>query len=134
MSRCIGQQEILVAALAKKRDGVTKRHAHHDTKRKEDGLLLMNRVRANGQLVTLLEGLPLTAKGKTKQQQEQAMKVPCTLLFSFQNYMNCVKTPKSAITSLLLATQLDDEGKDIVRAMLKMRHENVTASAAKYRK
>jgi len=48
--------------------------------------------------------------------------------------MNCVKTPKSAITSLLLATQLDDEGKDIVRAMLKMRHENVTASAAKYRK
>jgi len=134
MSRCIGQQENLAAALAKSRDGALKRHAHNDTKRKEDGLLLMNRVRANGQLVTLLEGLPLNAVGKTKQQQEQAMKVPCTLLFSFQHYMNCVKTPKSAITSLLLATQLDDEGKDIVRAMLKMRHENVTASATKYRK
>jgi len=124
MSRCIGQQEILVAALAKSRDGATKRHAHHDTKRKEDGLLLMNRVRANGQLVTLLEGLPLNAVGKTKQQQEQAMKVPCTLLYSFQSYMNCVKKPLSAITSLLLGPQLDDEGKDIVRAMLKMRRDN----------
>ena len=134
MSRCIGQQDILVAALAKSRDGATKRHAHHDTKRKEDGLLLMNRVRANGQLVTLLEGLPLNAVGKTKQQQEQAMKVPCTLLFSFQSYVDCIKTPTSAITSLLLATQLDDEGKDIVRAMLEMRRENVTASNAKYRK
>jgi len=131
MSRCIGQQENLAAALAKSRDGALKRHAHNDTKRKEDGLLLMNRVRANGQLVTLLEGLPLNAIGKTKQQRELAMKVPCTLLFSFHNYVNCVKTPISAITSLLLDTQLDDEGKDIVRAMLKMRHENLTAAVAK---
>jgi len=134
MSRCIGQQENLAAALAKSRDGALKRHAHNDTKRKEDGLLLMNRVRANGQLVTLLEGLPLNAVGKTKQQKELAMKVPCTLLFSFHSYMSCVKTPISAITSLLLDTQLDDEGKDIVRAMLKMRHENLTASVAKCRK
>ena len=122
-----------VAQLAKSRDGCTKRNADNDTKRKEDGLLLMNRVRANGQLVTLLEGLPLNAVGKKKQYNEQAMKVPCTLLFSFQNYMDCIKTPTSAITSLLLATQLDDEGKDIVRAMLAMRRENVTASNAKYR-
>jgi len=123
-----------VAQLAKSRDGCTKRNADNDTKRKEDGLLLMNRVRANGQLVTLLEGLPLNARGKTKQYKEQAMKVPCTLLFSFQNYVDCIKTPTSAITSLLLATQLDDEGKDIVRAMLSMRRENKCASNTKYRK
>jgi len=134
MSRSIGQQEILVAELAKSRDAALKQHAHMDTKRKEDGLLLMNRVRTHGQLVTLLEGLPLNAVGKKKQQKEQAMKVPCTLLCSFQSYVNCIKTPKSAITSLLLATQLDDEGKDIVRAMLKMRLENVTTSNAKYQK
>jgi len=94
----------------------------------------MNRVRANGHLVTLLEGLPLNAVGKTKQQKELAMKVPCTLLFSFQCYMNCIKTPISVITSLLLDTELDAEGKDIVRAMLKMRSENIAATEAKYRK
>jgi len=53
-------------------------------------------------------------------------------LFSFQSYMDCIKTPTSAITSLLLAAQLDDEGKDIVRAMLEMRRKNVAASNAKY--
>ena len=134
MSRCIGQQENLAAALAKCQEGNLKKHAHNDTKRKEDGLLLMNRVRANGHLVTLLEGLPLNAVGKTKQQKELAMKVPCTLLFSFQCYMNCIKTPIPVITSLLLDTELDAEGKDIVRAMLKMRSENIAATEAKYRK
>jgi len=130
MSRCIGQQENLTAALAKCREGNVKKHAHNDTKRKEDGLLLMNRVRAN----TLFEGLPLNAAGNKKQQNELAMKVQSTMLFSFQCYVNCIKTPMSAITSLLLDLELDAEGKDIVRAMLKIRSEYIAAAEAKGRK
>ena len=131
MSRCIGQSENLAAALDQCREGNVKKNAHNDTKLKEGGLLLMNRVRANGHLVTLLEGLPLTAKGKTKQQNELAMKVPCTLLFSFQNYFNCVKTPMSALPTLLFDKDLDAEGQDIVRAMLKLRIEWVASAEAK---
>jgi len=123
MSRCIGRSENLAAALDQRREGNVKKNAHNDTKIKEGGILLMNRVRANGHLVTLLEGLPLTKKGKTKQQNELAMKVPCTLLFSFQCYFNCIKTPMTAIPTLLLDKDLDAEGKDIVRAMLKLRIE-----------
>jgi len=111
-----------------------KKHAHNDTKRKEDGLLVMNRVRANGHLVTLLEGLPLNAAGKKKQQNELAMKVQNTLLFSFQCYVNCIKTPMSGFTSLQFDPELDAEGKDIVRAMLKMRSEYIAAAEAKGRK
>ena len=131
ISRCIGQSENLAAALDQRREGNVKKNAHNDTKLKEGGLLLMNRVRANGHLVTLLEGLPLTAKGKTKQQNELAMKVPCTLLFSFQCCFDCIKTPMTAISSLLLDKDLDAEGKDIVRAMLKLRSEWVASAEAK---
>ena len=66
----------------------------------------------------LLEGLPLTAKGKTKQQNELAMKVPCTLLFSFQCCFDCIKTSKTAISSLLLDEDLDAEGKDNIVARI----------------
>ena len=108
-----------------------KKHAHNDTKRKEDGLLLMNRVRANGHLLTLLEGLALDPTGKKKQQNELTMKVQSTLLYSFQSYFNCIKTPIAAVTSLLLDPELDAEGKDIVRAMLKMRSEYTAANDSK---
>jgi len=133
MSRCIGQQGNLAASLAKSREGILKKYAHNDPKRKDDGLVLMNRVHANGHLVTLLERLPVNAVGNTKPQKVLAMNLPCTLLFSIQSYVNCIRSPSTAIASLLLDTELDDEGKDIVRAMLKMRSENIAASDAKYK-
>jgi len=44
---------------------------------------------------------------------------------------NCIKTPLSAIPTLLLDKDLDAEGKDIVRAMLKLRSEWVASAEAK---
>ena len=105
MSRCIGQAENIAAAIAKSRERNVKNWAHNDTERKDAGLLLMNRVHANGHLVTLLEGLPLNAVGNHKQQKALALKVPFTLLFSLQSYVNCIKSPQSAIASLLHDTE-----------------------------
>jgi len=129
----IGQQENIAATIARSQEGSLQKWAHNDTERKDAGVLLMNRVHANGHLVTLLEGLPLNAKGNTKQQQTLAFKIPFTLMFSFQSYVQCIKSPQSAIASLLHDTELDAEAKDIVRAMLKMRSENIAAHHKKYR-
>jgi len=71
-------------------------NAHKDIVFKESCLLLMERVCANGHLVTLLEGLPLTPKGIKKQQNALAVKTHCTLLCSFNSYMQYIKSPASA--------------------------------------
>jgi len=76
-------------------------YAIHDIKRKDAGLLLMNQVRANGPLVTLLEGLPLTPKGIKKQKNAQGVDVPFTVLFSFNSCVTCIKCSRTAIASLL---------------------------------
>jgi len=131
-SRCIGQQENVAAKIAKSREGGLKKCAHNDTERKESGRLVMNRVHANGHLVTLLEGLPLSAAGIKKQQNALAMNIPFTLLCSFQSYVQCIKSPASAIASLLHNTELDAEAKDIVRAMLLLKSEKEAADKAKY--
>ena len=86
-SRCIGQQENIAAKIAKTQEDGQKKKAHNDIKRKESGLLLMSHVRANGHLVTLLEGLPLSAVGIKKQQNALVMNIPFTLLCSFQSYV-----------------------------------------------
>ena len=91
----------------------------------------MNQVRANGPLVTLLEGLPLSSVGIKKQTKAQGMNVPFTLLFSFQSFVSYIKFPGSAIASLMQDTGLDAEAKDIVRAMLLMKSENEAAVNAK---
>jgi len=62
------------------------------------------------------------------------MNIPFTLLFSFQSYEQCIKSPKSAIASLLHDTELDAEAKDIVRAMLLLRSEKIAADNEKYSK
>jgi hypothetical protein len=132
-SRCIGQQENIAATIAQSWEGCLKKWAHNDTQRKDAGLLLMNRVHANGHLVTLLEGLPLSAVGVKKQQHVLAMNIPFTLLFSFQSYVACIKSPASAIASLLHDTELDAEAKDIVRKMLLLKSEKEAADKGKYR-
>jgi len=132
-SRCIGQQENIAATIAQSRERRQKKCAHNDTQRKDAGRLLMNRVHANGHLVTLLEGLPLSATGVKKQQQALVMNIPFTLLFSFQYYVQCIKSPASAIASLLHNTELNAEAKDNVRKMLLLKSEKEAADKGKYR-
>jgi len=108
-----------------------KHWVHIDIEHKESGLLLMDRVRANGHLVTLLEGLPLSPKGIKKQQHALAAETSFTLLCSFHSYVQCIKTPASALRSLLQDSGLDTEAKDIVRAMLQLRSDQKAASNAR---
>ena len=132
-SRCIGQHENITAAITKKQEDGQKKCAHIDPKRKASGILLMNRVRANGHLVTFLKGLPLSAAGIKKQQKALGMNIPFTLLFSFQSYVQCIKSPASAIASLLQDTGLDAEAKDIVQEMLLLKSEMEAAHYARHR-
>ena len=132
-SRCIGQHENIAATITKAQEDGQQSYTDHDIKRKDAGTLLMNQVRANGPLVTLLGGLPLSSVGIKKQTKAQGMNVPFTLLFSFQSFVSYIKFPGSAIASLMQDTGLDAEAKDIVRAMLLMKSENETAANAKAR-
>jgi len=87
----------------------------------------MDRVRANGHLVAVLKGLPLNTHGIKKQQHESIAKTPCTLLYSFDGYMQSIKTPAQALGSLLEHSELDSEAKEIVGAMMRLRSEYVDA-------
>jgi len=85
----------------------------------------------NGHLVTLLEGLPLSPKGIKKQQHALTTETSCTLLCSFDSYVQCIKSPASALRSLLQDSGLDTEAKDIVRAMLRLRSDQKAAQNAR---
>jgi len=130
-SRCIGQHENIAATITKAQEDGQQSYADHDIKRKDACRFLMNQVRANGPLVTLLEGLPLSPVGIKKQKKVQGMNFSFTLLFSFQSCVSYIKFPGSAIASLLQDTGLDAEAKDIMRAMLLMKSENEAAVNAK---
>ena len=92
-SRCIGQHENIAATIAKAQEDGQQSYADRDFKRKDASTLLMNQVRTNGPFVTLLEGLSLSPKGITKQNNVQGMGVPFTLLFSFQCCVSCIEFP-----------------------------------------
>jgi len=137
-SRCIGHHENITTTIQKAQEDGQKSYADKDMKRKGACELLMhqvraNQVRANGSLVTLLEGLPLSPKAIKKQNNAQGMGVPFTLLFSFQSCVSCIKVPGTAISLLLRDTGLDAEAKGIVRAMLLMKSENEAAVHTKAR-
>ena len=85
----------------------------------------MDRVRANEHLVAVLKGLQLNAFGTRKQQHESKVKTSCTLLYSFDAYMQSIKSPAKALKSLLQHTGLDSEAKQIVGAMMELRSEHV---------
>jgi len=131
-SRCIGQQDSLGATIRKRQEEGSKHHAHCDIEFKASGVRLMDRVRANGHLVTVLKGLPLNPLGIKKRKHELIAETPCTLLWSFDYYMQCIKTPASVLESLLQGSGLDTEAKEIVRAMLRLRSEYKAAQAARY--
>jgi len=90
----------------------------------------MARVRANGPLVAALKGLPLSPKGLKKQQHELTAETPCTLLYSFDSYMNYVKKAAQALASLMQHSELDSEAKEIIQAMMRLRGEQVEAQNA----
>jgi len=128
----MGQQDSICATIRKSQHNGTKNYAQRDIELKESGSRLMDRVRDNGHLVTVLKGLPLSKRGIKKQNHESQVKTPCTLLWSFDSYMQCIKTPAAALESLMQGGGLDTEAKEIVRAMLRLRSEYKAAQAARY--
>jgi len=81
--------------------------------------------------VAVLKGLPLKPLGLKKQKNELAAKTPCTLLDSFDSYMQSIQTPATALGSLLQRSELDTEAKEIVRAMIRLRREYWDAQTAR---
>jgi len=76
----------------------------------------MGRIRANKQIETLFEGLPLSTKGKDAKNKAQGRRIPFTLLFSISVLIKYVESPTEQIESLLRDTALDPDAKAIVRA------------------
>ena len=107
-------------------------HADKHIELKEQGVVLMARVRAHGHLVTVLKGLQLSPSGLKKQSHELAVEAESTLLHSFQGYMRHIKTPATAIDSLLRRSDLDLEAKQIVRAMKRLWTDFGAAHVATY--
>jgi len=90
----------------------------------------MEQIRANKQITTLFEDLPLTPSGLQKKAKAEGMGTPFTLFFSFNSFVHCVKSSTKTFTSLLQDTGLDPDAKVIVRATLNMRTEILAAQNA----
>ena len=119
--------------IVKRQEQGSTAHAGSHIELKEQGVVLMARVRAHGHLVAVLKGLPLSPSGLKKQRNELAAETACTLLHSFQGYMRHIKTPATAIDSLLRRSDLDPEAKQIVRAMKRLFTEFGAASQANHK-
>ena len=130
-SRSFGQPETLGATIRKRQEDGSNKSAHYQIELKESGLGLMDRVRANGHLVAVLKGLPLNPLGLKKQKHELIAETPCTLLYSFDLYMQSIRTPAKALGSLLQGSGLDTEAEEIVRAMMRLRSEYTDAQNAR---
>jgi len=129
-SRSFGQPGTLGATIRKRQEDGANKFAHYQIELKESGLRLMDRVRANGHLVAVLKGLPLNPLGLKKQKHELIAETPCTLLYSFDLYVQRIWTPAKALRSLLQVGGLDTEAKEIVRAMMRLRSEYKVAQNA----
>ena len=129
-STSLGQSETLGATIRKRQEDDSNKFAHNQIELKESGLGLMDRVRANGHLVAVLKGLPLNPLGLKKQKHELIAETPCTLLYSFDLYVQRILTPAKALRSLLQVGGLDTEANEIVRAMMRLRSEYKVAQNA----
>ena len=127
MSLCIGQSEDLGATIRRSQAGGAQTSKPHTVDLRKSAAVLMDRVRANGHLVAVLKGLPLSPSGSRKQQHESIVKSPCTLLYSFDVYMQSIKSPAQALKTLLQHSELDSQAKEIVGAMMRLRSEYVLA-------
>jgi len=116
-SRSVGQPETLGETIRKRQEDGAKSCAHNHIELKQAGVRLMTRVRADGNLVTVLKGLPLNSQGLKKQQHELIAKTPCTLMYSFSFFTESILSPAKT----LARRELDTEAKEIVRAMIRLR-------------
>ena len=91
----------------------------------------MARVIANGPLLAALKGLPLNTRGLKKQQHELTVQTPCTLLYSFDRYMQSIKTSAQTLASLMQHSELDSEAKEIIQAMVRLRGEYIAEAKRK---
>jgi len=130
-STSLGQSETLGATIRKRQEDDSNKFAHYQIELKESGLGLMDRVRANGHLPAVLKGLLLNPLGIKKQKHELIAETPGTLLYSFDVYMQSIRTLAKALGSLLQRSELDTEAKEIVRAMIRLRSEYTVAQNAR---
>jgi len=131
-SKNVAKVDNLGEIIVKRQEQGSTAYAGNNIELKEQGVVLMTRVRAHGHLVAVLKGLPLSAYGLKKQSHELAAGNACTLLFSFQAYISNITTPAKAIDSLLRRSDLDTEAKQIVRAMKRLYTDFNEAKTAKY--
>jgi len=108
-------------------------HAGNQIELKQQGVVLMARVRAHGHLEAVLKGLPLSTSGLKKQSHELATHSQCTLLYSFHTYMHHIQAPATALDTLLRRSDLDPEAKNIVRAMKRLYTEVFAVTKATYK-
>ena len=76
---------------------------------------IMGRIRANKQVATLFEGLPLSTIGTHAKNVAQTKSIPFTLLFSLGVLTKYVKSLMTQMRSLLRDKPLDPEATAIVR-------------------
>jgi len=112
---CIGKHENIVAHIENAQQNGHKKCADHDVERKAASEIIMEQIRTNRQLTTLLEDLPLSPLGLRKKTKTEGMGTSFTLWFSFNAFLSYIKCPEQTFTSLLQDTELDPEAKIIVR-------------------
>ena len=122
-SKSVGQADKLGETIVKRQEQGSNSHAGNQIELKQQGVVLMGRVRTHGHLEAVLKGLPLSSYGLKKQSHELTAEIPCTLLHSFHGYMHSIKAPATALDSLLHRRDLDPEAKKIIRAMMRLKSE-----------
>ena len=130
-SKSVGQEDTVGETIRKRQEDGSKSYTGNEVELKQQGVELMDRVRANGHLEAVLKGLPLSSFGLKKQSHELKAETPCTLLYSFHGYTHSIKTPAKALASLLHCSDLDPEARKIVRAMICLNSAVCAASNAK---
>ena len=132
-SKNVGKADKIGEIIVKCQEQGSTAHAGNLIELKEQGVVLMARVRAHGHLEAVLKGLPLSTSGLKKQSHELAAETPCTLLYSFHGYMHHIKAPATALDSLLRRSDLDPEAKKIIRAMKRLYTEVGAVIKATYK-
>ena len=132
-SKSVGQADKLGETIVKRQEQGSTAHAGNQIELKQQGVVLMARVRAHGHLEAVLKGLPLSTSGLKKQSHELATHSQCTLLYSFHTYMHHIQAPATALDTLLRRSDLDPEAKNIVRAMKRLYSEVLAVIKATYK-
>ena len=129
MLRCIGKHENITTTIENTQQNGHKTYANKNIERKATSEIIMKQIRANRQLTTLLEGLPLSPVGLRKKTRAEEIGTPFPHFFSFSAFVSFIKSPEQAFAY----TDLDPETKVIVQVILSMRKQKKAADRAKYK-